>query len=354
MQIPVKPPLAPMEALLQDEIPSGPHWQYEPKWDGFRCLFFRDGAEVYMQSKAGQPLARYFPDLTEAAQGLKASRFVLDGEIAVPVAGKLDFDQLLLRIHPAASRVQKLAHEHPAIFIVFDILVDAAGESLISKPLVDRRTKLEQFAKAFLSSTSLFRISPATRDLAEAQRWFGISGADLDGILAKRLDMNYRSGERTAMVKIKPRRTVDCVIGGFRYDTGKKGVGSVLLGLYDQAGQLNHVGFCSSFKATERRALLPKLEALIQPPGFTGRAPGGPSRWNAGQSLEWQPLKPELVIEIGYDHFTGGRFRHGTKLIRWRPDKAPRQCLMDQVTATRAGSYALLSKNDLERSKKKK
>ncbi|HZO85793.1 MAG TPA: ATP-dependent DNA ligase [Verrucomicrobiae bacterium] len=331
-----------MEALLVDDLPIGDGWQYEPKWDGFRCLIFRDGKEVYLQSKAGQPLARYFPELVEAVLALKADRFVVDGEIAVPLKERLSFDDLLQRIHPAASRIQRLSKETPAIFIAFDLLV-ADGESIVDKTLESRRTLLEQFAKKTFPKNRQIRLSPASTDLRVAQKWFNTVGTDLDGIIAKRTDMQYRSGERTGMQKMKRIRTADCVVGGFRYGSkAKKLVGSLLLGLYDDDGALHHVGFCSGIRNEEKPALTKKLEALIRPPGFTGRAPGGPSRWSTERSTEWQPLKPKLVVEVSYDHFTGGRFRHGTSLIRWRPDKAPTQCKMDQVAPVGRGALALL------------
>lgn len=343
MNLPITPPYPPMEALLVDEVPTGESWHYEPKWDGFRCLIFRDRNEVYLQSKAGQPLARYFPELVEAALALKADRFVLDGEIAIPINNRLSFDDLLMRIHPAASRIKKLSQETPAIFVAFDLLVDPGGKSLVDKTLELRRPALEQFAKKFFAHNRQLRLSPATTDITTAQKWFNTVGTDLDGIIAKRTDVPYISGERTGMQKVKRVRTADCVIGGFRYGSKTTSlVGSLLLGLYDDDGALHHVGFCSGIQNDERPALTKKLEALIQPPGFTGRAPGGPSRWSTERSGEWQPLKPKLVVEVSYDHFTGGRFRHGTSLIRWRPDKAPSQCKMDQVAPTGRGALALL------------
>jgi ATP-dependent DNA ligase len=342
MNLPIQPPLAPMEALLVDEIPTGEGWQYEPKWDGFRCLAFRDGKEVQLQSKSGQPLTRYFPELADAFLKLKPQRFVLDGEIAVPVGSRFSFDDLLQRIHPAESRVRKLSQEHPALFIAFDLLVSEAGTDLADKPLAERRKQLEKFASRYFKTRQRIRLSPAATDVEPAQKWFKTVGADLDGIVAKRLDVSYRRGERTAMQKIKWARTADCVIGGFRYASKSKVIGSLLLGLYDDQGLLQHVGFCSGLKAQERKTLKRTLEPLIHPPGFTGRAPGGISRWSTKRSMEWEPLKPKLVVEVSYDHFTGGRFRHGTKLIRWRPDKAPKQCRLDQVAAKARGSLALL------------
>lgn len=331
MNLPIQPPFPPMEALSVDEIPTGEKWQYEPKWDGFRCLVFRDGAEVQLQSKSGQPLARYFPELVEAVKALRPTKFVLDSEIAVPVGQKLSFEDLQLRLHPAESRVRKLAKEMPAIMIVFDLLVDAKGRSLTDEPLENRRAKLQAFAVNHFSKDGSIFLSPATTDLRIARKWFSNPGESLDGIIAKLRNVPYRSGDRTGMQKIKQVRTVDCVVGGFRYGSKTKVVGSLLLGLYDEAGLLNHVGFCSTIKASERAALTKKLEALRGPPGFTGRAPGGPSRWATERSGEWKPLDNKLVVEVAYDHFTGGRFRHGTKFLRWRLDKAPRQCTFEQV-----------------------
>ena len=331
----LKPPLPPMEAKSVDEIPVGDEWQYEPKWDGFRCIAFRDGDEIYLQSKAGQPLARYFPDVVEALAQLRAKNFVLDGELVIPVNGKLSFDELQLRLHPAASRVKKLAAAHPALYIVFDYLDD------LQTPLRERRRNLEQFAAKNLSKSAV-RLSPATTSLTKAKKWFDKVGGDLDGVIAKLIDAPYASGERSAMVKVKQIRTVDCVVGGFRYGTGSKLLGSLLLGLYDDEGLLHHVGFTSAFKKEERAALTKKFEALRKPPGFTGNAPGGPSRWSTERSGEWEPVDPKIVVEVTYDHFTGDRFRHGTKIVRWRKDKAPRQCTLDQVTGREGKSLALL------------
>jgi ATP-dependent DNA ligase len=341
MTLTLQPPFAPMEALSVPEIPEGPEWQYEPKWDGFRCLVFRDGDHVQLRSKAGQPLARYFPELVEALKQLAATQYVLDGEIVIPSDGAFSFDALLQRVHPAASRVKKLAAETPAMLIVFDLLAGDDGKSLANLSLAERRPRLEAFAKKHFANPDRLRLSPATLKLTEAKRWLRNVGSTLDGIIAKRRDLPYRSGDRTGMQKIKNLRSADCVVGGFRYASGKRVVGSLLLGLYDAGGLLHHVGFTSSLKANERKALTEKLELLVEPPGFTGRAPGGPSRWATGKSGEWQPLKPVLVVEVTYDHFSGGRFRHGTKLLRWRPDKAPAQCRMDQVNQKSANLLAL-------------
>jgi ATP-dependent DNA ligase len=335
--------LAPMEAQSVDEIPSGQEWQYEPKWDGFRCILRRDGGKVELQSKSGQPLTRYYPELAEAAGALDAKQFALDGEIVVPRDGVFSFDDLLQRIHPAASRVAKLAKETPALLIVFDLLADDKGHSLLKLPLEERRAMLEQFAARYLRGHNRFRLSPATAKLAEAKKWLKDVGATLDGIIAKRRDLPYQSGDRRGMQKIKNFRSADCVVGGFRYNEGKPTVGSLLLGLYDDSGLLNHVGFTSSLKSEEKKALTTRLKKLIAPPGFTGNRPGGPSRWSTRRSADWQPLKPVLVVEVCYDHFTGGRFRHGTRLMRWRPDKAPRQCTMDQVRQKKANLMKLLT-----------
>ena len=320
-----------MEALLVSEIPAGDNWEYEPKWDGFRCLAFRDGESIELQSKSGQTLGRYFPEIVAALLQLKAKKFVLDGELVIPVKTGFSFDDLLQRIHPAASRVAKLAKETPAHFIVFDLLVDDAGKPLHDLALAKRRPKLESFAKKYLAQNADIELSPTTRDIAIAREWLSTTGIKLDGIMAKRLDLPYRSGERDGMQKVKRMRTADCVVGGFRYATKGKVVGSLLLGLYDKAGLLHHIGYTSSFNELEKKELTKNLEPLIAPPGFTGKAPGGPSRWSTRKTSEWEPLKTKLVCEVQYDHFTGGRFRHGTKFLRWRPDKKPQACTIDQV-----------------------
>jgi ATP-dependent DNA ligase len=331
MTLPLKQSYPPMEAKSVEQLPAGVEWQYEPKWDGFRCIAFRDGDEVSLQSKSGQPLSRYFPELVEALLKLKPKQFVLDGEIVVPVDGRLSFDDLLMRIHPAASRVQKLSKEYPAMLVVFDLLADERGRSLVDALLPERRKKLDAFAKKYFAKNKSIELSPETKDLKIAKDWLAGAGGDVDGVIAKRLDLPYQSDNRHGMVKVKRLRTVDCVVGGFRYASEGKLMGSLLLGLYDDEGLLHHVGFTSSIKATEKPELTKKLESLIKAPGFTGRAPGGPSRWSTERSAEWKPLAPNLVVEVRYDHFTGGRFRHGTKFLRWRPDKKPAQCLLDQV-----------------------
>jgi len=341
MKLPIKPPFFPMEAKSVGTIPTGPEWQYEPKWDGFRRIAFREGPTVELQSKAGQSLTRYFPELVAALLELKPQKFVLDGEIIVMIDGKLSFDDLLQRIHPAASRVAKLSQQHPAQFVLFDFLVDDRGRSLVNQPFSKRRATLESFTGKYLKGSVTFILSPATTDILIARGWLKTLRGQLDGVVAKRIDLTYLSGER-AMQKIKTLRTADCVVGGFRYLANQKVIGSLLLGLYDREGLLQHVGFTSSIEAAGRSALTRKLKALIEPPGFTGRAPGGPSRWNSEKSTAWEPLRPELVVEVRYDHFTGHRFRHGTKLMRWRPDKAPRQCLMEQVERETKSPLVLL------------
>jgi ATP-dependent DNA ligase len=341
-RLPLRASYPPMEAQSADELPVGNEWRYEPKWDGFRCLAFRDGARIDLRSKAGQPLGRYFPEIVRVLSDLSAPRFVLDGELVIPSADSLSFDDLLMRIHPAESRIRQLARETPALYVVFDLLVDDQNRSLVKLPLDGRRKALESFTERILAETKSVVLSPVTRNIATAQRWLsGRSG--LDGVMAKRGTERYRSGERFGMRKIKRLRSADCVVGGFRYaSSGAAVVGSLLLGLYDEDGLLHHVGFTSSFMSYHRSALLQKLKPFIKSPGFTGTAPGGPSRWATKRSSEWEPLAPKLVVEVQYDHFSEGRFRHGTKFLRWRPDKGPRQCTMDQVEAQSGSSLRLL------------
>ena len=319
----------PMEAKLVDALPKDAGWQFEPKWDGFRCLAFRAGEEVELRAKSGKTLSRYFPEMIDVLRNIPPERFVIDGELAIPVGESLSFDALQARLHPAESRVRKLARETPAIFILFDYLLSMDGNSIIPRPLSQRRIALEQFFRASEHPSSL-KLTPYTRERRQAEQWLSNAGGSLDGVVAKRLDGRYEPGERT-MLKVKRMRTADCVVGGFRYEQGTREVGSLLLGLYNQDGKLDHVGFTSSIGDAERRDLTRRLEAIIEPPGFTGNAPGGPSRWSNGRSADWQPLRPELVVEVRYDHVTGDRFRHGTRLIRWRPDKAPEQCKFDQL-----------------------
>jgi ATP-dependent DNA ligase len=332
--------IAPMEALLAAELPEGDGWQYEPKWDGFRCLAERQGDEITLTSKSGKPLARYFPEVVEMLRGTREKQYVLDGELIIPMGDALSFDALQLRLHPAESRIRKLSGETPAELMAFDLL-EVGGKSLRADPLRARRKALESLIAR--NPVPGLLLSPATTSRDTALGWLHRSGGALDGVIAKRLDLEYRSGER-AMIKVKQQRTADCVVGGFRYAEKKRRaqparrtgehdseVGSLLLGLYDDQGLLNHVGFTSAIPAKERPALTRDLEALIEPPGFTGSAPGGPSRWNTERSMAWMPLKPVLVVEVRYDHVTGRRFRHGTGLLRWRPDKNPKQCTFEQL-----------------------
>lgn len=341
MPLPLSKRYRPMEARPSPILPLGPNWQYEPKWDGFRCLAFRDRTRVDLLSKAGKRLTRYFPDLVAALVAISAPQFVLDGEIVIPVGETLSFDDLLMRIHPAASRIHKLSHSTPCLFIVFDLLVDEQGDSLVTMPLAERREMLEKFARRHLKGNKTIQLSPATTEAAAARKWFHM-GIGLDGVVAKRRDLPYLSGERTGMQKIKTQRTADCVVGGFRYLDKQPLVGSLLLGLYNEEGQLDHVGFTSSIHNVDREALTKKLERIIKPPGFTGHAPGGPSRWSTKRSAEWQPLASKLVVEVQFDHFTGGRFRHGTKFLRWRPDKSVRDCTLKQVELENAATLDLL------------
>ena len=321
--------LAPMEAHLVAALPDEPGWQFEPKWDGFRCLAFRSGSEVDLRAKSGKPLARYFPEIVAGLRDVPLDPFVVDGELAIAQGDVLSFDALQMRLHPAASRIRKLAHETPAFLILFDALVLPGKPDLTTAPLTERRRALED-AYAAAAGNPHLRLSPYTSRRTEAQLWLDKAGGAIDGVVAKRVDEPYRPGERT-MLKVKRMRTADCVVGGFRYERDSKLVGSLLLGLYNAEGKLDHVGFTSAIADRDKAALTKRLEKLIAPPGFDGNAPGAPSRWSTERSTEWQPLKPKLVVEVRYDHVTGNRFRHGTSIVRWRPDKAPRQCGMEQL-----------------------
>jgi ATP-dependent DNA ligase len=316
-----------MEARLADTIPTDPGWQYEPKWDGFRCLAYAAPGNVELYSKAGKRLDRFFPEIAGALADAVSSFCVLDGELIVAVNGRLSFEALQARLHPAASRIKRLSAETPARYALFDCLQAKSG-NLLNEPLRSRRLALIDLVMGF-DNAALF-VSEATQSVVRAKDWLDQSGGDTDGVVAKQLDDPYHPGER-AMIKIKRRRTADCVVGGFRYAAGNPIVGSLLLGLYDDEGHLNHVGYTSAIGAAERAALTPRLEQLIEPPGFTGRAPGGSSRWSTDRSSDWQPLRPELVVEIGFDQVTGERLRHGARFLRWRPDKAPAQCRMEQL-----------------------
>ncbi|TGP20161.1 MULTISPECIES: ATP-dependent DNA ligase [unclassified Mesorhizobium] len=320
----------PMEARAAEALPEDRGaWAYEPKWDGFRCLAFKGHDPVDLRAKSGKPLGRFFPELRAMLRGIDAKDFVVDGEIVIEIEGRASFDALQMRLHPAESRIQKLSVKMPAQLILFDMLVAPGGKLLLESALQERRAAVENFvAKA---NTASLRLSPSTTSLATARQWLqGAGQGSTDGVVAKALGGSYRPGER-AMIKVKRLRTADCVVGGFRYLNGKPQVGSLLLGLYNGQGQLDHVGFTSTIGNQERAGLTKKLENLRGGLGFTGKAPGGPSRWSTERSGEWEPIQPELVVEVRFDHVTGGRFRHGTKLVRWRPDKAPRQCTFEQI-----------------------
>jgi ATP-dependent DNA ligase len=333
-----------MEARSVELLPEGRQWRYEPKWDGFRCLLSRDGTAVTLRSKSGEDLTRFFPELAAAALKIQQTRIVLDGEIVVPEARSFSFDALLQRIHPAASRVRTLAAETPALFVAFDLL-QAGSSAIADLTLAKRRTELERLARLFKGNAS-FRLSTFTEDIAVARRWLKTAGGGFDGVIAKRNDLPYQAGNREGMQKIKRYRSADCVIGGFRYAenklAGQRVIGSLLLGLYDDESLLHHVGFTSAIKAAEKKSLTARLSALAADRSFTGKTPGGPSRWSTRRSAEWQPVTPRLVIEVSYDHFTGGRFRHGTSILRWRPDKKPAQCTMDQLVQKVMNPAALL------------
>ncbi len=320
-------PIEPMEALLAEALPDGKGWQFEPKWDGFRCIAIRDGDDIVLWSKSGKPLGRYFPEIEAMLGRLNAKSFVIDGELLVATDGAVAFDALQQRLHPAESRVRKLAAATPAMFMAFDCLA-SGGKALADEPLRNRREALEKLLAG--ETEAMLLLSPVTDDRSTAMGWLNRGGGALDGVIAKRVDEPYQPGKR-AMIKVKQRRTADCVVGGFRYGSKGGEVGSLLLGLFDDNGKLDHVGYTSSIAAADKPAWTAELEALIGPPGFTGNAPGGPSRWATERSTEWQPLRHELVVEVLYDQVTAGRFRHGTKLLRRRPDKAPAQCTRDQL-----------------------
>ena len=319
--------LSPMEAKLVSDLPDEAGWQFEPKWDGFRALIFRQGGRVEIMSKSGKPLGRYFPEVMQVIRQVDCPAFVLDGELILPIGDVLSFDALQARLHPAASRIERLSRETPARVMLFDCLM-VDGEELLQRPLGERRAHLEAFHRLHGGPSML--LSDQTLDISIAQGWLALGGGALDGVVAKRTDEPYRPGER-AMLKVKQHRTADCVVGGFRRAREGEGVASLLLGLYDDAGLLNHVGFTSGIAAGDRLDVLRRLEPLIEAPGFTGKAPGGPSRWNNNKESEWEPLRSELVVEVLYDQVTGDRFRHGTRLLRWRPDKSPGQCVMEQL-----------------------
>lgn len=325
---PLDPATPPMEAHQAGALPEGPGWQFEPKWDGFRCLVFRSQDNVELRAKSGKSLTRFFPEAAAMLAALEPAPFVLDGELIVAVNGALVFDALQMRLHPAQSRIARLARETPATLIAFDYLAGPGG-SLLPAPLRERRQALESFLA--VNAHPNLALSPATLSRAEAAAWLNASGGAIDGVVAKRLDSPYQPGQRS-MIKVKCLRTADCVVGGFRYLERERLVGSLLLGLYNDKGELDHVGFTSAISAGHRAGLTKELESLVEPPGFTGKAPGGRSRWATEKSAEWMPLRPVLVAEVQYDHVSGCRFRHGTKFLRWRPDKLPRQCTFDQIS----------------------
>lgn len=329
--------IPPMEALLVDRLPEGADWRYEPKWDGFRCLARKHHRVVTLRSKSGKPLERYFPDIVTVLTRIPAPRFLLDGELLVKGDAGYSFSDLQMRLHPAASRVRMLAEKQPATFVVFDLLETETGRSTLSAPLSERRLLLEAFCNAYCSKEKSIMLSPQTDSKAQAMKWLDSSGWYIDGIVAKNRTDVYVPDERV-MQKYKLIRTADCVVGGFRYGKNSQEVGSLLLGLYDKEGRLHHVGFTSSIAKADKPALTRKLEQLIHEPGFTGTAPGAPSRWSTERSAQWKPLLPEIVVEVSFDHVTDLHFRHGTKLIRFRPDKSPRQCTMEQLAQPSAAA----------------
>jgi ATP-dependent DNA ligase len=316
----------PMEAASAEALPEGPGWWFEPKWDGFRCLVFRNGGEVILQAKSGKSLTRFFPEVAARLAAIHAQPFALDGELLIADDGRFSFEALQMRLHPAESRIRKLAAAQPATLAVFDMLVSPDGRDLRARPLSQRREAFADFIGAH--GDARLTLTPGTEDRALAQSW--LDAGTLEGVVAKRLDDPYAEGER-AMLKVKRLRTADCVVGGFRYGQGGRLVGSLLLGLYNDQGLLDHVGFTSGFANLDKAELTGRLESLRGGPGFTGDAPGGPSRWSTERSSQWEPLRPELVVEVSFDHVSGGRFRHGTRLVRLRPDKAPAQCRMEQI-----------------------
>jgi ATP-dependent DNA ligase len=349
MRLPFEPPQVPMLSSAADALPAGEGWQFEPKWDGFRTLVFRDGDEILLQSRDEKPMNRYFPELIAPLNAALPDQCVVDGEIVIVGAAGLDFEALLLRIHPAASRVKLLAAQSPASFVAWDLLA-LGDEDLREAPLATRRERLEH---ALGHAAPPVHLSPATRDRALAEDWFRrFEGAGLDGVMAKRLDAPYRAGERT-MIKIKHVRTADCVVAGFRWHKNGEGtmIGSLLLGLYDDEGTLHHVGVTAAFTNAMRRELVAELAPLreraleghpwrdwaeAQDDASGQRMPGSSSRWNRGKDLSWVALRAERVCEVAYDHMQGTRFRHAAQFLRWRPDKRPRDCRYDQLEVTPA------------------
>ena len=351
MHLPFDPPLPPMLSTAADRLPAGGGWQFEPKWDGFRTLVFRDGDEILLQSRDEKPMNRYFPELLAPLARTLPERCVVDGEIVIVGPGGLDFEALLLRIHPAASRVKLLSTQAPASYVAWDLLA-LGDEDLREAPLAERR---ERFEHVMARASAPVHLSPATRDHSLAEDWFSrFEGAGLDGVMAKRLDEPYRAGERT-MIKVKHQRTADCVVAGFRWHKNGAGtmVGSLLLGLYDDEGTLHHVGVTAAFTNAMRKQLVAELaplrknalqghpwrewaDAQDEASAAGQRMPGATSRWNRGKDLSWEPLRPERVCEVAYDHMQGSRFRHAAQFVRWRPDKRPQDCRYDQLEVTPA------------------
>ncbi|HEX2023499.1 MAG TPA: ATP-dependent DNA ligase [Acidimicrobiales bacterium] len=341
MKLPVMPPVRPMLAKLSRELPEDEGLVYEPKWDGFRCIVFRDGDEVELGSRNERPLTRYFPELADPIRTMLPDRCVLDGEVVIATDRGLDFEALLQRIHPAESRIRLLAKDTPASFVAFDLLA-LGDDDLRERPFVDRRALLET---TLAGARPPVHLTPATDDPAVAAEWFDrFEGAGLDGVVAKRVDLAYRENERV-MLKVKHQRTADCVVAGFRWHKSGGVVGSLLLGLYDDQGTLHHVGVAAAFSMARRRELVDEIAPLREgaldghpwaewaspEESWGGRMPGGPSRWNAKRDLSWEPLRPERVAEVAFDHLQGDRFRHATQFQRWRPDRDPRSCTYGQL-----------------------
>jgi ATP-dependent DNA ligase len=353
MRLPFEPPIEPMLAKAVSVLPADDGWLFEPKWDGFRAIIFRDGDEIYTQSRDLKPLDRYFPEIADPFRASMPQRCIVDGEIVIRTGDRLDFDSLLLRIHPAESRVRLLASQTPASYVAWDLLA-LGDEDLRKTPQGERRARLEAL---IVSAEPPIHLTPATMDRALAADWFDrFEWAGLDGVVAKRLDGKYEPGKR-AMLKIKHERTADCVVAGFRWHKNGPGthVGSLLLGLFDDTGKLHHVGVTSSFSWDRRAAVLTEIEPLREgalddhpwrewaewssfgsADASGQRMPGATSRWNRGKDLSWEPLRPDRVVEVAYDHLQGDRFRHGTTFRRWRPDKAPSDCRYDQLEETPA------------------